>query len=214
MRFGLGSPVFGVSGKIGETERIMFDPNTRRAEYLVVRHGALLGGLRVVPFHEVAHVDGAGLHLGMDEDGFGALAEYHDDVDRARDPDYIAPPSAQDYGRSGAAFQMDVVTARGAVGFDTDNPLGYPGHEQRLADDRQLPAVGRGTDVFDADGEKVGDIGDLQVESETGMAVRMVVRQGLIFKSDYEVPIEWLDAWTPRGVGLNVSRSEMEARAA
>ena len=125
-----------------------------------------------------------------------------------------SPPSAQEPGQSDAAFQMDALTARGVVGYDTDNPLGYPGHEQRRPDDRQLPAVGRGTDVFDAAGEKVGDIGDLSVESETGMAARIVGRQGLIFKSDFEIPVEWVDGWTPRGVGLNVSRADMEARAA
>jgi sporulation protein YlmC with PRC-barrel domain len=214
MLFGLGSLVNGASGKLGEVERIMFDPNTRRAEYLVVRHDALMGGLRVVPFHEITRVDEHGLHLGMDDDGFKALSVYHEDVDRARDPDYIAPPSAQDYGRSGAAFQMDAITARGTVGYDTDNPLGYPGFEQREADDRQLPAVGRGTAVFDAAGEKVGDVSDLSVESETGMAARIVVRQGLIFKSDFDIPIDWVDGWTPRGVGLNVSKDEIEARAA
>jgi hypothetical protein len=32
--FGLGSPVHGRSGKLGEIDRIMFDPNTRHAERL------------------------------------------------------------------------------------------------------------------------------------------------------------------------------------
>jgi uncharacterized protein YrrD len=214
MLFGLGSPVHGVSGKLGEIDRIMFDPNTRRAEYIVVKHGGLLGGLRVLPYHDVTRVDESGISVEMDDDRFGALAEYHEDVDRARDPDYIAPPSAQEPGQSDAAFQMDALTARGVVGYDTDNPLGYPGHEQRRSDDRQLPAVGRGTDVFDATGEKVGDIGDLSIESETGMVARLVVRQGLIFKSDFDIPVEWLDGWTPRGVGLNATRADMEIRAA
>lgn len=214
MIFSLGSPVFGTSDKLGEVDRIMFDPNTHRAEHLVVKHGALLGGLHVVPFHDITQVDGEGAHLAMDEDAFKLLPGYAEDAVRARDPDYVAPPAAEDQGRSGMAFQMDALTARGSLGYTSDNPMGYPGGEQRVSDDRQLPAIGRGTDVFDAMGEKVGDIGDLSVESETGMAARIVMRQGLIFKSDFEIPIDWLDAWTPRGVGLNVPKSEMEARAA
>ena len=57
----------------------------------------------------------------------------------------------------------------------------------------------------------VGDVGDLGVESETGMAARLVVRRGLIFKNDVEIPLDWIDGWTPRGVGLNVAKSEMQA---
>ena len=210
MMFGLGSPIIGQSGKLGEVDRIMFDPNTHRAEYLVVKHG-LLGGRRVVPFHDIARVDRDGVYLGIDEEEFGRLADFNSDLDRARDPDYIAPPAEETSGRSGLGFQMDTLTARGSIGYGSDKPMGYPGYEQKMPDDTQLPAIGRGTDVFDATGDKVGEIGDLDIESETGMAARMVVRRGLIFKNDFEMPLDWLDGWTPHGVGLNVPKSEMEA---
>ena len=213
MIFGLGSAVMGASGKFGEIERVMFDPNTRRAEHLVVRYGTLLAGTRVVPFHNVARVDGEGVHLTLDEDAFGQLPPYRDDLDRARDPDYVAPPAEETAGRSGTGFQMDQLTARGVLGYTTDKPMGYPGHEQVVPDDRQLPAVGRGTNVFDGTGEKVGEIGELAVESETGMPARVVVRSGLIFTKDFDVPLEWVDGITPEGIGLSVSKSDMEAHA-
>ena len=100
MIFSFGSPIIGRSGKLGEVDRIMFDPNTHRAEYLVVKHG-LLGGRRVVPFHDIARVDRDGVHLGIDEEEFGRLADFNSDLDRARDPDYIAPPAEETSGRSG-----------------------------------------------------------------------------------------------------------------
>lgn len=202
MIFGFGSPVFGTSGKLGEVDRIMFDPNTQRAEHLVVKYGAVLGGLRVVPFHDVTRVDGEGVHVDMDEDTFGCLSGYNNDVNRARNPDYVAPLAE--------GFQMDAVIASGSEDYLSDKPMGYPGSEQRVPDDQQLPAIGRRADVFDAQGEKVGDIGDLSVESETAMAARIVVRRGLIFKNDFEIPLDWLDGWSPRGVGLKVPKSEME----
>lgn len=213
MIFGLGSPVLGASGKLGEVEQIMFDPNTRRAEHLVVRHGTLIAGTRVVPFHDIAAVDDAGLHLTLDEDGFSHLPDYRADLDRARDPDYIAPPSEEAAGRSGMEFQMDAVTARGSLGYMTDKPMGYPGGEQVVSDDRQLPTVRRGTDVFDELGEKVGEIEDVAVESETGMPARIVVRRGFIFKNDFQIPLDWVDGLTPRGVGLNVPKGEIESYA-
>src|SRR5438874_1682844 len=188
----------------------MFDPNTGRAEHLVVKHGLLVGE-RVVPFHTIQRVDGDGLHVALDGDAFGRLQPFSGDLDRAKDPDYIAPPAEEAGERSGLGFQMDTLTARGSLGYATDKPMGYPGGEQRVPDDRQLPVIDRGTPVFDSAGEKVGEIGELGVESETGMAARILVRRGLIFKNDVEIPLHWLDAWTPRGVGLNVPKSKMEA---
>lgn len=210
MIFGLGSPVIGTADKLGEVDRIIFDPNTRRAEYLIVKQGGILGGVHVAPFHDIARVDGEGVHLGIDDDAFGHLPSFSDDADRAGDPDHVAPPSEESAGRSAMDFQMDTVTARGSMGSTTDKPMGYPGYEQVVPDDQQLPAIGRGTSVFDAVGEKIGDVGELEVESETGMVARIVVRRGFIFKNDVEMPLDWLDAWTPRGVGLNVPKSEME----
>jgi hypothetical protein len=191
----------------------MFDPNTRRAEYLVVKRGGMLGGVHVVPFHDIARVDGDGVHLGVDDEAFSHLPSFSDELDRARDPDYVAPPSEETGGRSGVGFQMDAMTARGSMGYMTDKPMGYPGHEQVVPDDQQLPVIGRGTPVFDAVGEKVADVGELDVESETGMAARIVMRRGFIFKNDFEIPLEWLDGWTTRGVGLNVPKNEMESHA-
>jgi sporulation protein YlmC with PRC-barrel domain len=211
MIFGLGSTVIGPSGKLGEIDRIMFDPNTQRVEHLVVKHGLLT--LRVVPFHEIARVDADGVHLRIDEEEFGHMPDFNSDLDRARDPDYIAPPAEETDGRSGLGFQMDTLTARGAMGYASDKPMGYPGYEQKMPDDKQLPAIGRGTDVFEAGGEKVGEVGDLSVESDTGMAARIVVRRGLILKNNVEIPLDWLDAWTPRGVGLTVPKSDIEALA-
>ncbi len=213
MIFGLGSPIMSQSDKLGEVERIMFDPNTHRVEYLVVRHGTLLTGTRVVPFHNVASIDDVGLHLGIDADAFGNLPAYTGELDRARDPDYIAPPAEEAAGRSGIGFQMDSVTAHGSLGFMTDKPMGYPGHEQTVPDDRQLPVVGRGTDVFDELGEKVGEIGHIAVESETGMPARITVRRGFIFKDDLDIPLAWLDGFTTRGIGLNIPKSELESYA-
>ena len=213
MLFAIGSPVMSGSDKLGDVERIMFDPNTHRAEHLVVRYGTLLGGTRVVPFHDVTSVDDAGVHVSIDEDAFGQLPADTGELDRARDPDYIAPPAEQTAGRSGTGFQMDSVTARGSLGFMTDKPMGYPGHEQTIPDDRQLPAVGHGTDVFDGLGEKIGDLGDIAVESDTGMPARITVRRGLIFKNDLDIPVAWLDGFTTRGIGLNVPKSELEAYA-
>ena len=213
MIFGLGSSVIGTSGKLGDVDRIMFDPNTHRAEHLIVKHGTLLSASRVVPFHDVASVDDEGLHLGVDEEAFGNLPDFRTDLERGKDPDYTAPPAEQAAGRSGMGFQMDAVTARGSLGYMSDKPMGYPGSEQTVSDDAQLPVVGRGTDVFDALGEKVGEVGDLAVESETGMPARISVRRGFIFKNDLDIPPDWLDGFTPRGVGLKVEKTEIEAHA-
>ena len=160
MIFGLGSPLIGTAGKLGDVDRIMFDPNTGRAEHLVVKHGLLVGE-RVVPFHTIQRVDGDGLHVALDGDAFGRLQPFSGDLDRAKDPDYIAPPAEEAGERSGLGFQMDTLTARGSLGYATDKPMGYPGGEQRVPDDRQLPVIDRGTPDIDSAGEKDGEIGEL-----------------------------------------------------
>jgi sporulation protein YlmC with PRC-barrel domain len=65
--------------------------------------------------------------------------------------------------------------------------------------------------VVAADGQKVGEVGELSFAVETGSPSRLTVRTGHLLKHQTELPVAWIRDLSTRGVLLNASTSKVEA---
>lgn len=71
--------------------------------------------------------------------------------------------------------------------------------------------IGRGTDVLDREGKKVGVVDEVET-NEDGEVVAFVVRAGLVFHHDVRVPVELVSSVTSDAVHLRVNADELEHR--
>lgn len=207
----IGDTVQGTGGQLGEVSRLIVDERSGQATDLVVKHGFIFGGERILPLGMVRRVDGNAVYVDIDEDQFKDLNGYADKV-RDGDPDYVGPPPQDLDGtfRGNAAFEQAwAIGPLGGIGGSA-KPLGYPGGEQLSHDLIQRPALATGMSVLDRYGEKVGTVGELAVRPEDGVPTHVTLRRGLLFKHDTPLPAEWIDGVGTDGLVLSVTKAEVD----
>lgn len=228
MQIELGKPVISKDGeRVGRVDRIALDYETHEVKQIIVHQGVLLTRDRIVDRELIEQVD---------EDGTVRLLLTAEEVERL--PECVeaefARPSEEELrslpfilpgipGATGAA----VLWARPAdrlpglerpyQEFDpASGPLFGPAVppdttleiESNLPEDALL--IGRGTDVLDREGKKIGAIGEVET-NEDGEVVAFVVRAGLLFHHDIRIPIDWVSSVTEEAVHLRLSADEVEA---
>jgi len=207
MDISIGADVVGTTGKLGEVHRVIADARSDSITDLVVKHG-FFGRERILPLGLVKGVENGAIRVDLDQRGFEALDGYTDDRYRAPDPNWVGPP-----GFNREDFLMDVTVAEGpmqGLAGGPVPPLGYPGGQQISPDDMARPAVSPGMAVLDSDGEKVGEVDDMDFASDTGRPTRLILRRGFIFHSETEIPVSMIQDISDDGVMLNVTKAQVE----
>lgn len=207
----IGDAVQGIDGQLGEVSRLIVDERSGQATDLVVKHGFIFGGERILPLGMVRRADGNTVYVDMDEEQFKDLNGFAEKV-RDGDPDYVGPPSQDLDGtfRGNAAFdQAWAIGPLGGIG-GAAKPLGYPGGEQLSPDLTQRPAIATGMSVLDRYGEKVGTVGELAIRPDDGAPTHVTLRRGLLFKHDTPLPSEWIDSVGTDGLVLSVTKAEVD----
>jgi len=205
----IGSRVFGSDGELGEVHRVIVDARTNNVTDVVVKHGALFGQERMVPLSCVDRVDDDGnIHMKLDGKGFEEMQQFASDHYSAPDPDYSGPPG---FDRGLLLLDSMWLTYAGGGGGGVGKPLGFPGGEQISPSDMQRPSVSPGTPILDVNGEKVGEVHEFAWEADGGAPTRLVMQKGLIFHSETELPVSWVEQLSDEGVILSVPRSQVES---
>src|SRR6185437_8484498 len=142
------------------------------------------------------------------KDAFERFNGYADDRYRAPDPNYVGPP-----GFNNAEFMLDEITSIGVASYgQVEPPLGYPGGQQVSPDDMQRPALQKGSNVLDADGEKVGEISELSLDPDGGAPRHIAVKRGFLFTEEMDLPLDWVQEIGDEGVLLNVTKTQIDLR--
>jgi uncharacterized protein YrrD len=212
MNISTGADVMGTDGKLGEVDRLIVDARTDQVTDLVVKHGTLFGKKRLVPLTHVTRVEDGCVYLDLDEKGLDAMDGYAEER-LGPNPDYVGPPSDDLQGTYRGNMVFDTTVAAGAAGGlgPVGKPMGYPGGEQLTPDLSQRPAIAPGMAVMSADGEKVGEIGDISIAADSGTLTRVTLKRGTLFKHETEIPVTWVRDLGHEGVLLNVPKAEVEA---
>lgn len=210
MQVQMGATVLGTTGKLGAVHRAIVDAHTDTVTDLVVKHGPVLGGERILPLSLVERVDNDGtVHVTLDEHGFDALEGFTEAHFRAPDPDYSGPP-----GYDKDLFRLDALSLGSPMGGGVAGKLlGFPGGEETTPDEIARPTLIPGTLVLDCNGEAVGELHELAVEAPGGRPTRLVLRHGRLFPEEVELPVAWIEELSDKGVVLNVSRVRVASLA-
>lgn len=211
MEITIGSEVHGTDGKLGEIQGVIADARTDTVTDIVVKHGFIFKDARIVPLVHVINVQDGVVYLDLDEAHFGVMDGFAEEI-KGPNPDYVGPPDYDLQGTHRGNFVYKTEIA--SFGQFQGKPLGYPGGEQLTPDFRQRPALESGDDVLDAAGERIGEVGEFGLDPETGAPTRLTVKQGVLFKRETELPVDWVDELSADGVVLTVTKDEVEARFA
>jgi uncharacterized protein YrrD len=232
-----GTSVFTSGGKeVGKVNRFILDPATNEVTHIVVQKGWLFSEDKVVPFNMVDSATDDKVVLNENMESFDELPAFEEahyvrareaDVSRGGNPRYRTgergQPSPLDESDRDETVEADVSRGGGPrtsyPAYYWYPPHGYIGYPvgfygwPPMETIRNIPGdtipIREGTDVMSADGEHVGDIERLFVESDSNKATHFVISQGL-FKDRKLVPAHWVRTVEEDKVQLVVSSGLLE----
>jgi uncharacterized protein YrrD len=214
VRIKIGAEVHGQGEKLGEVSRVIVDADSDLITHIVVKHGFPgLATERIIPMTAIRSAAEGALVLHMGKDEFERADGFDPQNYRAPDPDYTGPPGFDVDSHGQANMALDAYVAMGAkAGIGQGSPVfGFPGGESQGPDFPARPDIGEGTDVLSAEGEKVGEVAEFEAAADTGQLKRLVVKQGWLFTSEREVPVDWVTSLSDKGVMLSASKRDVEA---
>lgn len=200
MDFRIGAPVSDRDGdKVGEVKHVIVDPRTGEITEIVLGQSGLLGRDVLVPIGAVMDATHDRVRLALAKDKIDDLKDFvvtH----------YIAPPPGADWSTGGlypqAGFPVGAATGIQSIGY-------APIVEEEL----QIPEgdldIQPGTEVWATDG-KVGQVDEVLYDDQTNRVRGFVVKEGLIFHHDVEVPIVRVAAMSSDRITLRLTKRELE----
>jgi sporulation protein YlmC with PRC-barrel domain len=184
-----GTRVVDNTGKgVGTVSRVVLHSGSRQASGLVVHQGVLDRRQIVVPLAKVASF-GDEVRLTLSASDLAGLDLYNAESLQLM-PDQWEMPAGFDqrefflvggdgWTESVLPFERTSAAASGtpAVIEDSDTP----------AESRE-PVISASEEVFDKAGEKVGEVAGVELDPASGRIVRIIVRQGTLFRGETAIP--------------------------
>lgn len=178
---------------VGKINGFVLDPVTKEVTHIVIQKGWLLPEDKVVPFQMIASEEDR-VVLSEDITDFDQLPSFEEthfvratdddpgDLGAARDlanrytPGYYWYPVHPNIGYSGFG-----------LGYDT-----WPAAETKRNIPDNTVALKEGADVISSDGEHVGDVERLFIDTDSNRTTHFLISQGLLFKDRKLVPADWV----------------------
>lgn len=218
MRVDLGATVYGSDGdKVGSVGRIVLDTKSKDIQQFIVEHGFLGTGDKLVDIDMVNRVEGEDVYLTINSEEFKELSEFVEEKFVVAQPDELnelpyLQPSA---GGAGLYLWGEPYLGRGYDRNDsmfTPAPSVAPVVETRSNIREVDTVIGEGTDVYGADGDKLGTVDQL-IMGDDGALAGILVKKGLIFRRDVRIPADWIEQSSEDAVVLSVTAAEAETRS-
>jgi len=175
-----------VGEKIGKLDRVVLDPETKKVSHIVAKKGILFPNSKVIPVSYV-NLDGERITLTKNAMELEDLPDFiessyinmgnRDNHEQNADTLYFYPPQY-------------------AAWWATGGNITYPKPRYVLETETAIPegtvALEEGAKVFGNDGEDVGEVERVIVESTEKCATHIVVSRGLFSKEYKLVPTLWI----------------------
>jgi sporulation protein YlmC with PRC-barrel domain len=209
----LNAPVVSRDGAdLGKIDRVIFDPQSGQTTHIVVHKCVILARDVAVPVEKVRVAAATRVELDM------AKTEVEDLPDFV-EADYAWPPETwtAPYGWPAGgvmwpmAYAGDVPLMAPPIVPQADVP-----EEVRLAlEEREVheAVVGQGAEVVAIDGAKVGSVQNVLVDPVSHKPSSVIVRRGVLFAEDVEIPGDWVASVDDQRVALNVDKVTVEQLA-
>lgn len=208
----LDAPVVSRDGAdLGKIDKVIFDPQSGDTKEIVVRKGAILPRDVAVPLAHIRVAAPTRVELDLQREEVDRLPEFVE-------ADYAWPPSqwVAPYGWPSGGVMWPAAYMGGTTDYPYPNPVVEVPEEvleaQRQRDEENA-VVGHGAEVTALGGEKVGKVHNVVVDPDTHRATRVVVRRGVLFTEDVELPGDWVESYDDEHVMLNVDKVTVEQLA-
>jgi uncharacterized protein YrrD len=208
MDISIGADVIGTDGKLGEISDVIAETQSDQIVAVIVKHGfAFSRSHTVVPLTFVERIEAGQMHVNLNRAALDHGSEYLQTL-HADYTNYMGPPGFDGEGGE-SNFQMDTLVA--SFGRTGAKIGGFPGGEAVTPEDIGSAEISLGMPIIAADGQKVGEVGELCFAVETGSPSRLTVKTGHLIKHHTELPVAWIRDLSIRGVLLNAATSQVEA---
>jgi uncharacterized protein YrrD len=214
----IGARVKGRDGKkLGTVEQLIVHPETFRIDGFILGKG-ILSEPKIVEADLVTATGKEGIVLTMDaKEATNLTTLIHQQLLRGAEPINYG----YGYSSSGVHSGADQWYLQGPSGGQLPNtgsqswvsqaPIGNAATENVSNLGRDLVLISEKTEVFGADGEKVGHVDEIFVEERHITGV--LVRAGRVLRHDVRVPRSMIAALTHQRIRLNVTADEAERQS-
>jgi len=208
----LDAPVVSREGAdLGKIDKVIFDPQSGETKSIVVRKGVILARDVAVPIEHIRVAAATRIELDMSKDDVEALPDFIEASYAWPTQNWVAP-----YGwpEGGVMWPAAYVGAE-PIGFMPNVPpqVSEEAAEAARQEDLENAVVGHGAEVLAMGGEKVGSVHNVMVDPATHKPSRVIVKRGLLFTEDVELPGDWVASVDDDRVVLNVDKVTVEQLA-
>lgn len=199
-----GTDVFTSSGEqVGRINRFILHPSTNEVTHIVVQKGWLLPDDKVVPMTMINTATEDRVVLNEEISEFDELPSFEEThyVELTADD---RPPAERPVSSFAPAYYW--YPPSGYIGYPAFGP-GY--HGGPVETTRNIPEdtipLEEGSEVVGSDGDQIGNIERLVVDSESHRATHFVISSGGLLKERKLVPAHWVRSIEENKVQLVVS---------
>lgn len=204
-----GATVLASGGEeIGSVDLVVLDPDTNDITHVVVKKGMFFTEQKVIPISNVGTATEDKLTLWASVDEWDNLQDFEEsqyiaaEVTRPQTPG--ARPEPRPVFPKPTIAVTQSVSARGVQAM--------PRYVQRVV--QNIPegtvALDAGAKVIAKDGEYVGDIERISVDSKTEQATHLLLSAGIFTKQKREIPVTWVNTVVDNEVRLSVHSDQVE----
>jgi uncharacterized protein YrrD len=202
-----GTSVYTPNGdEVGKINRFVLDPATSEVTHIVVQKGWLLPEDKVVPIAMISTATEERVVLNQNVEDLDQLPPFEEVHYVELTEDEIPPMDSAPFRYSPAYYWYP---PSGYIGY----PFG-PGNYGPVETMRNIPPdtvpLKEGANVISSDGEHVGDVERLFVDSDSNRATHFLISEGLLFKERKLIPTHWVRSVEEDKVSLAVPSRLLE----
>jgi uncharacterized protein YrrD len=208
-----GTRVYSADGKeVGEINRFVVNPVTKKVSHIVVQKGAFFPEDRVVPIEWLNTADPDRVTLMAQSGSVSDLPPFEETHYVSIDPNEAERFAPVPYGE-GPAYYWNPSFGTPALGIPATGAVGgTPGMvretDQNIPDD--TVALKEGARVISDDDETVGSVERLLTDPRSNRVTHFVVSQGLLMKERKMVPVDWVRLMEEDKVHLAVGKGVVD----
>jgi uncharacterized protein YrrD len=187
-----GTSVFTPGGEeVGKINRFVLHPSTNEVTHIVVQKGWLLPEDKVVPINMVGTATEERVELNQKVEDLDQLPPFEETHFVELTDGEFRPTDSAAYRYAPAYFWYPPVGHIGDPGFGPEHDVLLPAETTRNIPADTIP-LNEGAAVMSSDGEHVGDVERLFVDSDSNRATHFVIAEGLLFKEGKLIPANWV----------------------
>lgn len=205
--------------KVGEIKRVVIDPVTQKVSHLVIEQGFIFTEDKVLPIAFVSRQQDNRIYLSDTSDALDLQDFEETYYVRKYGPNHKEVVPESEVNPMPALMPMPYYYYPPATGLSGRGV--YAGYPTRVNDEPAMVVkrenvpdgariIDEGANIYSTDGDHVGDVHSVHIDSESNRVSHIVISQGLLFHDYKVVPSFWVKEVNEDGIQLAVSTKQLE----